>query len=174
MEEVNDDELLEFVKRLSLETTHVDDRKHKFVSLFSGMGGDCLGMSQAGCQSLAFNELQETFCQTHHVNDNTSTLVREQNSRSICDLEDTTILEYKGRFDILFAGFCCQSFSVGGARRNDDVRDKLYLEFVRFARLTKPSLIIGENVKGFVSKTTIEGKKYCELLAEDLNALAMM
>ena len=32
------------------------------VSLFSGLGGDSLGMTQAGCKVIGYNELKPTFC----------------------------------------------------------------------------------------------------------------
>ena len=32
------------------------------ISLFSGLGGDSLGMTQAGCKIIAYNELKPMFC----------------------------------------------------------------------------------------------------------------
>ena len=36
-------------------------QKFSAISLFSGLGGDCLGMTQAGCKVVAYNELKKVF-----------------------------------------------------------------------------------------------------------------
>ena len=46
----------------------------------------------------------------------------------------------------------CQGFSHAGKKRADDPRNELVHEFVRAARLIKPQWIIGENVKGLLSR----------------------
>lgn len=85
------------------------------VSLFSGMGGDTLGMTQAGCKVIAYNELKPTFCKTHHENFPDSELICEtiqekKKSVTINDiskLSDSCFVKYKGKTDVLFAGFPC-------------------------------------------------------------------
>jgi len=85
------------------------------VSLFSGMGGDTLGMTQAGCKVIAYNELKPTFCKTHHENFPDSELIcdtiqEKKKSVTINDiskLSDSCFVKYKGKTDVLFAGFPC-------------------------------------------------------------------
>ena len=38
------------------------------ISLFSGMGGDSLGMEQAGIEILAYSEKESVFRETHDAN----------------------------------------------------------------------------------------------------------
>ena len=40
----------------------------KAISLFSGLGGDSLGLETAGCSVIAYNELNPTFCKSHDAN----------------------------------------------------------------------------------------------------------
>jgi site-specific DNA-cytosine methylase len=47
------------------------------ISLFSGFGGDSLGMSQAGCKIIAYNELRHAFCKSHDANFPDSELICE-------------------------------------------------------------------------------------------------
>ena len=40
----------------------------KAISLFSGMGGDSLGMVQAGLKLVAYSEKEKVFRETHDLN----------------------------------------------------------------------------------------------------------
>ena len=40
----------------------------KSISLFSGMGGDTLGMEMAGCNVIAFNDFNRSSIDTHNAN----------------------------------------------------------------------------------------------------------
>lgn len=52
------------------------------------------------------------------------------------------------RIDLLMGGSPCQGFSIAGKRLNfDDERSKLFFEFVRLLRETKPEYFLLENVK---------------------------
>jgi DNA (cytosine-5)-methyltransferase 1 len=46
----------------------------------------------------------------------------------------------------------CQGFSHAGKKRTDDPRNELVHEFARAARLVQPTWIVGENVKGLLSR----------------------
>lgn len=46
----------------------------------------------------------------------------------------------------------CQGFSHAGKKRTDDPRNELVHEFVRATKLIQPTWIIGENVKGLLSR----------------------
>jgi DNA (cytosine-5)-methyltransferase 1 len=55
-------------------------------------------------------------------------------------------------FDLLCAGFPCQSFSVAGKRKGfKDIRGTLFFEVARIAEAKRPSLLLLENVKGLLS-----------------------
>jgi DNA (cytosine-5)-methyltransferase 1 len=65
----------------------------------------------------------------------------------------------------------CQGFSTAGKKADDDPRNTLFLEFLRATRLLKPSLIIGENVKGLVTKKTSNGELYIDVIISEFQKL---
>jgi DNA (cytosine-5)-methyltransferase 1 len=66
-------------------------------------------------------------------------------------------------FDLLTAGFPCQSFSLAGKRKGfQDIRGTLFYEIVRVASTKRPKLLLLENVKGLLSNDN--GKTFGTLL----------
>ena len=65
----------------------------------------------------------------------------------------------------------CQGFSTAGKKADDDPRNTLFLEFLRATRLLEPSLIIGENVKGLVTKKTSNGELYIDVIISEFEKL---
>jgi DNA (cytosine-5)-methyltransferase 1 len=141
------------------------------ISLFSGLGGDSLGMKLAGCKLMAYNELKPTFCKSHDANFPDSELICEGKIHDISKLKDSCFEKYNGKTDILFAGFPCNSFSSAGKRKLDDPRDTMFLEFLRVTKLTKPWLIIGENVKGLLTKKTSNKELFIDVIVAEFEKL---
>ena len=55
-------------------------------------------------------------------------------------------------FDLLAAGFPCQSFSIAGKRGGfEDTRGTLFFEIARILSVKRPALLLLENVKGLLS-----------------------
>lgn len=127
------------------------------ISLFSGCGGDTLGLENAGYEVIAFSEFNKAAIQSHLRNFPNSTLLTGPaaagagGSPDITKIPDTVFHSYAERADILFAGFPCQGFSRAGKKRPTDPRNQLFQQFVRATRLVRPKLIIGENVTGLRS-----------------------
>jgi DNA (cytosine-5)-methyltransferase 1 len=142
------------------------------ISLFSGMGGDSFGMTSAGCKLIAYNELNPIFCKSHESNFPDSELITDdEKTTNIQKIPDTAFTKYNGITDILFAGFPCQGFSNAGKKKDDDPRNTLFLEFLRVARLTNPYMIIGENVKGLLTKKTATGESYVNVIVSEFEKL---
>lgn len=129
-------------------------QKYTAISLFSGLGGDSLGLKQAGCNVIAYNEIKQKFCESHEANFPTCELIKDGDITNIEKINDDCFSKYKGKTDILFAGFPCQGFSNAGKKKDNDPRNTLFREFLRATTLLEPSMIIGENVKGLLSKKT--------------------
>ena len=139
----------------------------KAISLFSGCGGDTLGMKMANIHVVAYSELKKTYCETHDENFPCSELI----GNDITKISDETFQKYEGKIDIIFAGFPCQGFSHGGKKDPSDPRSQMYLQFARAMRIIKPKYIIGENVKGLKSRKTPNGDNFFEvILTEFKNA----
>ena len=124
----------------------------KAISLFSGMGGDSLGIRNAGLKLVAYSEWIKEFQKTHDLNFKNCKLL---GGGDITKTKDEEFLKYKGEVDLIFAGFPCQGFSNGGKKLPDDPRNTLFREFHRAAKLIEPKYIIGENVKGLLTKYII-------------------
>jgi DNA (cytosine-5)-methyltransferase 1 len=148
-----------------------DKTTYKAISLFSGLGGDSLGMTQAGCKIIAYNELKPAFCKSHDANFPDSELICEGKIHDISKLKDESFVKYDCKTDIVFAGFPCTSFSSAGKRKLDDPRDTLFLEFLRVTKLTKPKMIIGENVKGLLTKKSSKGELFINIIVSEFDKI---
>ena len=122
------------------------------LSLFSGAGGDTCGLEAAGWTVTHFSEFNNHAIQTHENAFPTSKLLKTKESTDIKKIPDEMFAELKGAVDLIFAGFPCQGFSHAGKKREDDPRNELVHEFARAARIIQPEWIIGENVKGLLSR----------------------
>ena len=79
--------------------------------------------------------------------------------------QDARIIDPNGMpdFDLLCAGFPCQSFSVAGKRQGfADTRGALFFEIARILRCKKPAYLLLENVPGLLSHD--QGKTFSVIL----------
>jgi len=143
------------------------ESKLKAISLFSGAGGDTLGMKNANIDVIGYVEYNKDSIETHQVNFPDCKLIGED----ITKIPDEDFLKYKDIIDILFGGFPCQSFSNGGKKDPEDERGFLYKEFVRSVKLIKPKIIIGENVKGLLSRKMKNGNFFIDTIVEEFSDL---
>ena len=141
------------------------------ISLFSGMGGDTLGMKNAGVNVIAYSEFKEPMRKTHDLNFPNCYLLGKNVKSNITKIKDEEFEKYNGKVDFLFAGFPCQSFSSAGKRKVNDPRNTLFKEFVRAAKLINPSVVIGENVKGLLTKKAANGELYIDIIVKEFEAL---
>lgn len=119
------------------------------IDLFCGCGGLSLGFEKAGINVLVGIDAWKDAITTFNYN--------HKNSKGIC--ADLSTLEPKeiekelnGKsVDLIIGGPPCQGFSVAGKRIVDDVRNKLYKNFVRFVEYYKPQAFIMENVPNILS-----------------------
>lgn len=124
------------------------------LSLFSGAGGDTQGLTQAGYKVIAYNEFNEHAVKTHeHMFPDSKLIVDPKTKKQdIKKIPDEVFAQYKGKVNVVFAGFPCQGFSHAGKKKHNDQRNELVNEFARVAKLVEPEWIIGENVKGLLSR----------------------
>jgi DNA (cytosine-5)-methyltransferase 1 len=129
------------------------------LDIFCGAGGMSLGFQNAGCRILGGIDENKHAIATHHKNfPNCKFSLPAQDIRSIKDLSILNI--QPGEVDILIGGPPCQVFSrVGigkmkdlGRNIEEDPRNFLYKEFVRFLTYYKPSFFVMENVDNLVNK----------------------
>jgi DNA (cytosine-5)-methyltransferase 1 len=140
------------------------------MSLFSGLGGDTQGLEQCGINVKYYSEFVPVFCESHEANFPHSELIGKDVKSDISKISDDTLKKYSD-IDILFAGFPCQGFSQAGKKMDDDPRNTLFREFLRVAKITQPSMIIGENVKGLLSRKTTSGENYIDVIVNEFTNL---
>lgn len=121
------------------------------ISLFSGCGGDTLGLERAGFKVVAFSEFKKPAIDTHLANFPDSVLLKDGHNTDITKIPDSTFEAYKGKVHIIFAGFPCQGFSRAGKKKADDPRNQMFRQFLRAAKIVRPPFIIGENVTGLAT-----------------------
>lgn len=155
----------------SVKKTKTNKKQLTGMSLFSGMGGDTLGMEQAGINVICYSEYIKQFQETHEANFKDSIMLGKDVKSNILNIPDEEFSKYHDKIDFLFAGFPCQSFSTGGKRKINDPRNTMFREFVRAARLTNAKVIIGENVKGLVTKKTENDELYIDVIVNEFNKL---
>lgn len=73
------------------------------------------------------------------------------NSVSYDDITKTDFTEWRGKIDVLTAGFPCQPFSVAGQRKGADDDRYLWPQVVRVIHETQPAWVVGENVAGILT-----------------------
>lgn len=108
-------------------------------SLFSGIGGIDLGFAQAGLNIIWANEIDPAACKTYRHNFKNSKLVQGD----IKKIAPHSIPD----FDVLVAGFPCQSFSIAGKQRGfNDRRGNLFFEITKIVDIKRPKVVFLENV----------------------------
>ncbi|MCM1301977.1 MAG: DNA cytosine methyltransferase [Bacteroides cellulosilyticus] len=111
--------------------------------MFSGIGGFDLAAEWAGWTN-AFNCEIDPFCRRvlkYHF----------PNAIQYDNIKTTDFAVWRGRIDVLTAGFPCQPFSVAGKRKGTDDNRYLWPEVSRAVREIRPRWVVGENVRGFVN-----------------------
>jgi len=124
------------------------------IELFAGAGGLALGMEQAGINCLLLNEIDHWACETLRKNRPKWDVVED-------DIKNLSFKDIEERVDLVTGGFPCQAFSYAGKKLGlEDARGTLFYEFARVVAETKPSICIGENVRGLMTHDggrTIQG-----------------
>lgn len=113
------------------------------ASLFSGIGGAEIAAAWLGWGNLFHCDINEFgrkvlgywFPQSKEYN----------------DIKTTDFTEWRGRVDVLTAGFPCQPFSLAGKRRGEDDDRYLWPETLRAINEIRPAWFVGENVFGIAS-----------------------
>ena len=123
------------------------EKGFNFIDLFAGIGGFHQAMSQLGGKCVFASEINEDTAKTY------------QRNYGIDAHSDITKVNPENipQFDVLCAGFPCQSFSKAGARKGfNDARGVLFFDIVRIIQYHNlmygsPRYLILENVKNLVS-----------------------
>lgn len=145
--------------------------KFKFIDLFAGIGGIRRPFDKLGGECVFSSEIDKFAIQTYEAN------YGETPSGDITQIKADEI----PKFDILLAGFPCQSFSIAGKRQGfNDTRGTMFFEIQRILEHHNPECFLLENVKGLTNhdkgktfetmKDILENKLNYKIFYKVLNA----
>ena len=113
------------------------------LSLFSGIGGLDIAAEWAGFKTVAFCERDE-FCKSVLA-------ARWPNVRIFDDVRTIDTAELP-RIDVVFGGYPCQPFSQAGRKRAEADERHLWPAMRRIVQELRPTWVVGENVKGHITR----------------------
>ncbi|MGK9118046.1 DNA cytosine methyltransferase [Olivibacter jilunii] len=131
-------------------TNKLSNKKYKVVDLFSGCGGFSYGFESAGFHVVLGVDNDKQALETFKLNHKNSEIL-------LADLhldqtiEDIVAKVKQHEIDVIIAGPPCQGFSLTGARRQNDDRNKLFYSVFKLAERLNPRAIIIENVPGLAT-----------------------
>ncbi|MCY4001709.1 MAG: DNA cytosine methyltransferase [Bacteroidetes bacterium] len=132
---------------------------HRFIDLFSGIGGFHVALQQEGMDCVFASEIDDAAASVYQQN------FGLKPCGDICEVPVENIPAH----DILCAGFPCQPFSRSGKKEGfSDSRGRLFYEIVRIAKHHKPPLMLLENVQTIL--TMDDGKVKREIYKSLENA----
>jgi DNA (cytosine-5)-methyltransferase 1 len=116
----------------------------KFMDFCAGIGGGRLGLANAGMDCVAFSEINKPAESTYR-------LFFGEEEKNYGDLMKINPVELPD-FDLMIAGFPCQTFSVIGQRKGfDDHRGQVIYGLINILQTKNIKYFILENVKGLVN-----------------------
>ncbi|MCI7798469.1 MAG: DNA (cytosine-5-)-methyltransferase [Spirochaetia bacterium] len=116
-----------------------------FFDFCSGIGGGRLGLEQIGLKSVGYSDTSRLSVTTYKQLFNTE---NEKNFGNLKKIKTETLPQ----FDLLIAGFPCQTFSVMGRKAGfDDSRGQIIFHLAKILKDSQPKCFILENVRGLVT-----------------------
>lgn len=125
-------------------------KKIKVLDLFCGAGGLSLGFKLAGFDIIGGVEWDKAAIETHKQNFNTNF----EFCGDIKNISDEDIEKNLMGTEVIIGGPPCQGFSAANRqeKEEDDPRNKLFFEYLRFVKLLKPKAFVIENVRQILTK----------------------
>jgi DNA (cytosine-5)-methyltransferase 1 len=119
-------------------------KKLTFIDFCSGIGAGRLALENLGLECLAFSEIDKNAEQTYRA-------FFGQEEKNFGDLMKINTKELPN-FDLMIAGFPCQSFSINGQRKGmEDERGQIIYGLIKIMKAKNLKYFILENVKGLVN-----------------------
>ncbi len=131
----------------------------RFFDMFAGIGGFRSGLERAGgYECIGHCEIDEhadkAYRAIHNVKES------EVYYQDATKIDPNTMPD----FELLCAGFPCQSFSIAGKRRGfEDARGTLFFDIARVVAAKRPAYLLLENVPGLLSHD--KGRTFTTILA---------
>src|SRR5690625_2360074 len=99
----------------------------KFMDFCAGIGGGRVELEQLGLECIAYSEIDENYTNTYKLFFGD----KEKNYGDLMTLNPNEI----PKFDIMIAGFPCQSFSIVGQRKGlEDLRGQIIFGLINILK----------------------------------------
>jgi DNA (cytosine-5)-methyltransferase 1 len=140
--------------------TQSNPRHLRFFDCCSGIGAGRQGLENLGYSSVGFSEINQKSVKTfNQMHGNTDSNYGDLTKITPSSLPD---------FDVLIAGFPCQTFSIAGRRAGfEDDRGQIIFYLAEILKVKQPKYFIFENVKGLVN---LDGGKTLSSILELLKS----
>jgi len=125
-----------------------------FIDLFCGAGGLSSGLTKAGLNCLAGIDFLQPAVDTFKAN--------HKGSIGLCadlrEIETKDVRKMIGRrkVHLICGGPPCQGFSTIGTNDPNDMRNHLFMQYVKFVEDFNPNYILIENVTGLLAQKNID------------------
>lgn len=122
-------------------------KKYKTIDLCAGIGGIRRGYELVGCfENVLSAEIDKNACLTYkhlYGEDPTNDITTEEFKKKVDNTE----------YDVLLAGFPCQSFSRAGKKEGflDETRGTLFFDIAEMIKRTRPKAFMLENVDNLIT-----------------------
>ena len=122
---------------------------YNLIDLFCGAGGFSLGFEMAGFKTKLAIDNWKPAIDTYNYNRKD----KIGQNIDVYDFNNEKLKKFIKENDItgIIGGPPCQGFSMVGTRNENDDRNNLYLQYIRFVEVVKPKFFILENVKGLLT-----------------------
>lgn len=150
-------EYISLLNALAYEFNKNDGTGPKAISFFSGCGGLCYGITAAGFNIVASNELVDSYRNIYKLNFPNAKFL-SNDIREISDKEINELVKIHPEIDLFAGGPPCQGFSLAGKRNVEDQRNTLFHFYLKIASKIKPKIILMENVRLLTSMKNPKGK----------------
>lgn len=133
-----------------IKSEHQPSAEYLVIDMFSGAGGFAVGFSWAGFGvSMALDNhvpSKDTFLHNHKEASFILGDIRKVTNATIKKILNSV------KISVIVAGVPCQGFSLNNKKRKeDDERNFLFKEFIRFIKIYNPPYVLLENVSGLTS-----------------------
>lgn len=162
------------VTYINLDHFQYDDTKLTMLDLFCGAGGFAVGGEWAGFQSVfGVDHLEPAIKTWVHNHPNAIACLGDIAKLDPVALQELLAENGVEHINMITGGVPCQGFSRANRKHNDnDKRNFLFLEYMRFVEVFQPDYLILENVSGMRStaggKFENEIKEYMRSLGYDV------
>ncbi len=120
-----------------------DETKPSVLDIYSGAGGEAIGLEAADFMHEAVIEIDAAACQTLRLNRPTWRVVEG-------DIREVNGLDFRG-IDLLAGGVPCPPFTIAGKQLGEEDERDLFPEALRLIEQAKPTAVMLENVPGLAS-----------------------